>query len=72
MKDPVLTHELILWDLLTNNIVNFDTPEPRLGMFIHINSIPLIFHPGVWNFVPTVEIKGCFSDINTVNTHLNA
>jgi hypothetical protein len=43
----MLTQELILLDLLTNNIVNFDTPELRLGLFDHINIIPLIFHSGV-------------------------
>ena len=47
MKDPILTQELILWDLLTKNIVNFDTPEPRLDLFTNINIIPLISHQGV-------------------------
>ena len=71
MKDPILTQELILWDLLTNWFVNIDTPKSRLGCF-SILTIHSIHHFRIYyKITPRVEIKGCFWSINNVNSELH-
>ena len=72
MKDPILTQELILWILLTCWFVNIDTPDSRLHLFLLLTP-PLHSH-GPWGsrFTPRLEIKGWFSDINSVNMFVHA